>query len=95
MPSGTADMRPTECGLGSPQKVSGPAIHQAPKPVSALQPQMSAVLIWPVFASVARALFSNSLVVGERAQNSLIRPLVHPSRPDRLGTVIAPLKAGA
>ena len=28
---------------------------------------MTAALIWPVFASVARALLSNSLVVGGKA----------------------------
>jgi hypothetical protein len=65
------------------------------KPVSALPPQMTAVLIWTVFASVARALFSNSLVVGERAQDSLERPLVHASRLNRHGTVSAPLESGA
>jgi aquaporin Z len=52
---------------------------------------MSAVLIWPVFASVARALFSNSLVVGKHAQDSLVRPLVHTSRLDRHGIVSAPI----
>jgi hypothetical protein len=33
------------------------------KPASTLPPQVSTVLIWPVFASVARVLFSNSPVV--------------------------------
>jgi hypothetical protein len=53
---------------------------------------MSAVLIWPVFSNVARALFSNGLVIGERAQNSLVRPLVHPSRLDQHRTVGATSK---
>jgi len=56
---------------------------------------MNAVLIWPVFASVARALSSNSLVVGERAEGSLESPLAHASRLDRHGTVSAPLEPGA
>src|SRR6478736_6436821 len=56
---------------------------------------MSAVLIWPVFPNVARALFSNSLVMGERAEDSLVRPLVHTSRLDRHGTVSAPLESDA
>jgi hypothetical protein len=62
------------------------------KPVSTLPPQMRPMLIWPVFANVARALFSNSLVIGEHAQHSLVRPLVHASRLDRYGTVRAPLE---
>jgi hypothetical protein len=37
---------------------------------------MIALLFWPVFSSVAQALFSNGLVVAERAQDSLERPLV-------------------
>jgi hypothetical protein len=65
------------------------------KPASTLPPQMSAVLIWTVFARVARTLLSHSLVVGQHLQNALIRPLVHPSRLDRHGTVSAPLKPGA
>ena len=56
---------------------------------------MDAVLIWPVFASVARALFSNSLVIGERAQDLLERPLVHVSRLNRHRTISAPLESGA
>jgi hypothetical protein len=36
--------------------------------VSTLPPQMSAVLFWLLFSRVARALFSNRLVVGEHAQ---------------------------
>jgi hypothetical protein len=65
------------------------------KPAMTLPPQMSAVLIWPVFANVARALFSNSLVVGEHTQDSLARPLVHPSRldrPTRYAVIIIPFQ---
>jgi hypothetical protein len=56
---------------------------------------MAAVLFWPVFANVARTLFSNSLVVGEQAQDLLERPLVHAPRLDGHGTVSAPLEPGA
>jgi hypothetical protein len=66
-----------------------------PKPVSTLSPRMSAVLIWPISSNVARALFPNSLVIGEHAQDLLVRPLVHASWLDRHGTVSAPLKSGA
>jgi hypothetical protein len=55
---------------------------------------MNAVLFWPVFPSVARALFSNSLVAGKLPQDLLERPLVHASRLDRHGTVSAPLESG-
>jgi hypothetical protein len=50
------------------------------KPVSTLPPQMNAVLVRAVFSNVARALFSNGLVIGEQAKDSLERPLVHSSR---------------
>jgi hypothetical protein len=65
------------------------------KPISTLPPQMSAVLIWPVFSSVARALLSNSLVVGERAQDSLVRLLVHASWLNWHGIVSAPSEPSA
>jgi hypothetical protein len=78
-----------------PQQLADRPSTQARKPVSTLPPQMSAVLFWPVFANVARALFSNSLVVGEPAQDALERPLVHASRLDRHGTVSAPLEPSA
>ena len=56
---------------------------------------MIAVLLWPVFASVACALFSNSPAVGKHAQDLLERPLVHASWLNRHGTVSAPLEPGA
>jgi hypothetical protein len=59
---------------------------KAHKPVSALPPQMGIVLIWPLFSSVARALLSYRLVVGQLPQNTLVRLLVHASRLDRHGT---------
>ena len=65
------------------------------KPVSALPPQMSAVLIWARSSSVACALLSHGLVVGEDTQDSLVRPLVHTSRLDRHGIVSAPFEPGA
>jgi hypothetical protein len=79
------------CHLGTLRLADWPStkLH---KPVSTLPPQMSAVLIWSVFPNVARALFSNSLVVGERAEDSLVRPLVHTARPERLGATRSPFK---
>jgi hypothetical protein len=53
---------------------------------------MSAVLIRPLFSSVALALLPNSLVVGEQAEDSLVGRLVHPARPDRLGATRLPSK---
>src|SRR4051812_18829316 len=65
------------------------------KPVSALPPQVSTVLIRPVFSSVARPLLSHGLVVGQHPQNTLIRPLVHGSRLDRHGAAPSPLERSA
>jgi hypothetical protein len=42
-----------------------PPSAKARKPVSALPPQMGIVLIWPLFSSVARALLSHGLVIGQ------------------------------
>ena len=56
---------------------------------------MNAVVIWTVFASIARALFSNSLVVREQAQDLLERPFVHAPGLDGHGTVSAPVESGA
>jgi len=60
---------------------------------------MIAVLFWPLFSSVTRAFFPNSIVVGKRVgkrvQDLLECPLVHASRLDRHGTVSAPLESGA
>ena len=63
-----------------------PPSAKARKPVSALPPQMGIVLIWPLFSSVARALLSHGLVIGQLPQNTLVRLLVHASRLDRHGT---------
>jgi len=56
---------------------------------------MNAVLIWTIVPSVARALFSNGLVIGEHTQDVLERPLVHASRLDRHDTVSTPLESDA
>jgi hypothetical protein len=62
------------------------------KPVSALPPQMSPMLIWPIFSSVARPLLSHGLVVGQHPQNTLVRPLVHGSGLDWHGAAPSPLE---
>jgi hypothetical protein len=56
---------------------------------------MSAVLVWPVFSSVALALLPNSLVVGEQAEDSLVGPLVHSSRLDGHCATCLPLEPSA
>jgi hypothetical protein len=63
-------------GCASERLADGPSTKLR-KPVSTLPPQMIAVLFRPLFSSVARALFSNSIVIGERAQDSLVPALVH------------------
>src|SRR5262249_4138455 len=76
-------------------KTADPPSTQLRKPVSTLPPPMISVVVWPVFLCVARPPPSNKLVVGERVQDSLERPIVHASRLNRNGTVSAPLESGA
>jgi hypothetical protein len=65
------------------------------KPISALSPQVSTVLIWSVFSTVTCTLVSDGLVVGKHPQNTLVCPLVHTSRLDWPGTVPAPFQSSA
>src|SRR5262249_42512861 len=76
-------------------KPSGPAIHHAAQtcPDTAATDGCGAVLA--LFSNVAHTLSTNSLVVGDRAQDLSERPLVHASRLNRHGTVGAPLESGA
>src|SRR5262245_58188337 len=100
------ERRRTEVHLGAPvEQISGrclpsPRLINVPttnagKSVSALPPQMDAMLAGSVFSSITRPLLSHGLVIGKHPQDMLVSPLGHTSRLDRHGTVHAPFEPSA